>query len=221
MPAIKHSSSPFIIILGLGFLPVSVQNFLPAGREYVIIPAIRKDVESLKQLLFSLDQPVTCVGWSLGGKFALELFSSYPESFHQLYLLNQAPLWTQKAIQKERNILKENSVTQYLSDFYTRCFHGAPEQRTYFMKSHFKEHTQKFTTLNILQQLDELLNYRLDNYQPLSGKVTFIHSRYDAIAPVSEITRYCQKNALRYHILSKTRSHFPFYSDELWQYLLP
>lgn len=221
MLKIKTHPLPLFVFLGMGFLPQAIRKFILPGMPVEIFAFHDAQGQSIKERFSKYSGPVTCLGWSLGGKFALDLLRSYPGRIEHLFLLNQAPYWTEKSIKKEEKLLDDVSLSQYLQSFYERCFHGVPDLLHSFRQEHYPEHLRQLSKDSIRQQLNTLRHYHLENYLPFGEKVTFLHSRYDAIAPRPFMIRYCQENSLRYHILSKTKSHFPFYSQELWTYLFP
>ncbi len=212
------NNTSFLIILGLGFLPEAVYYYLPEGATYEVVPYHTPLFVSEKYIRRSPGN-IICLGWSLGGKKSLHLFRKYPSKFKHLYLLNQSPRWQPKAILQEKKYLQRHSLSRYLSAYYNRCFQGSPEAREVFMKKEFFHHRRQLNRSLLLEQLDTLLDYQLDKYLPFEEKITFIHTRYDAVAPLSPLHHYCQQKQLRYHVLKKSMGHFPFHSQELWKYL--
>jgi len=174
-------------------------------------------LEEAGKLVLESPKPVVLVAWSLGGSLALSLKLAYPEKIIRVIMISQRPEWSAAVIEKERINLSEMGSAAYLLDFYSRSLKGSSVcdlDRDSLYRS-----AMNWSNEEILNQLQMLAHHQLQLIAEFPSDLHFLHARFDPIAPLQEIRDFCAINSLPFRILNRTLGHFPFASDELWEWI--
>ncbi len=135
------------------------------------------------------DDPVTLVGWSLGGYIALEMAREHPEDVGRLVLVGVRPRYPAEEIEAVRGAVQQER-RGFLSRFYRRCFlpdlSGAYRR---FRKELLPEYLEDMQTNLLVEGLDYLARQSVEPDGLPDCPVTFVHGEEDRVAPVAETRR--------------------------------
>ncbi len=143
------------------------------------------------------DEPVTLLGWSLGGMLAMRLAHTYPERIAALVLCNTTPSFCRRsdwnhgcdnAVWQEFQQGMQQAEAKTLGRFFALMFHGCPLERRAYQEiarhAVDKQHPpSKHTLLHGLHILEhwDLRHELAQIHQP----TLVIHSANDAVIPVA------------------------------------
>lgn len=182
------------------------------------------DLESqLSTLYEKYEQPITVIGWSLGGMLSLELVCRNSSKIKRLILISSTarfiqdetyPYGLNKIIVKNlsRKLSRDYIATQ--EDFYKIMF--SAEEKSFQQK--FIETDSMKILVNNLDNLQDNLNYLLKKdlrniLKEIKVPTQIIHGTSDAICPV-ESGEYLHKHLANSEItLLPNCGHIPFFTQ--------
>lgn len=138
----------------------------------------------------------SCVGFSLGGYTTLQLLECYPNIVTHATCIGLRPYYPNHEIDQLLSNIKKNKEAT-LKYFYTSCFKEKADSQNFIKK--YGNHWIKQLTLDSLTNGLLFLSSQNLNTMNLYNKsqCTFIHGKYDKIAPFNEISSFCKsKNIL-------------------------
>lgn len=132
------------------------------------------------------------VGWSLGGRSALEFARNYPQRASTLYLLAVRNFWPPEELEAIAGELSRQP-RDFLRGFYRKCFLGYRNAYRRFQRELEEDYLDRAPErLPLLLRGLELLAAPLPGPSEISGtcRIHSLHGRRDVIAPVEERLRW-------------------------------
>lgn len=162
---------------------------------------------SLRDILDVRKFKVNLLGLSLGGFFAIEFTTRYPQYIEGLYLIGIRRKYPFLQLRKIREYISRNKKV-YLYKFYRECI-----GRRQFKHRLFEEYIKEISLdtlklgLNYLEE-GEVDITKLDGSKP----IVFIHGEQDRIAPWKEAEKIAKRIDAWFFCI-KEAGHIPF-----WEY---
>ncbi len=155
-------------------------------------------------------EAISFFGWSIGAFLSADFAVKNPSIVDELYLVGVRKKYPKLQLKVIKRFMNK-SKNLFLKGFYKQVFWGSDPEITSWFRENLKDDYLAFITLDELKRdLDYLSRAEVDTEALKQiGKVTFIHSENDRVAPVKEARELAQKSNADLIELKKG-GHVPF-----------